>query len=227
MTYWAVELLSEFRAKKGASTALGAYRRQPGFLGGRLLMPSCDGDSTRVQAFFRDEPESDDRLPEGMRRVVVPEALRGLLDMPAEPKPKPKPLEPAPLTPEERAWEEEQARIDAEPEPSLPLDFKSKLLPGFPDKEAPEIPDLPDHLKGDVTAPECKPEPNVTAPECKSPQCDVEEVGPMVMDDFQEALTQAGDHNNYPAERLPRWFCWLLIVLFGGIVINSILTVIG
>lgn len=70
---WMIQLVEDFGIDEAsAAQALACLIEQDGFRGGRLL-PVCPADPTwRVQAFFNDEPEADGWLPDGMRRVLVP-----------------------------------------------------------------------------------------------------------------------------------------------------------
>ena len=77
---WAIQLLDNFgpEGEAAAREALGALREQDGFLGGRVLAHSPAYPGWRVQAFFQDEPEAGDWLPDGMRRVFIPGGMLGV-----------------------------------------------------------------------------------------------------------------------------------------------------
>ena len=79
----AIQLVETFSLRASASEALDHLKTQDGFLGGRVLSPSEVYVDWRVQAFFQDDadahPESigsiNDWLPDGCRRVVIPDGI--------------------------------------------------------------------------------------------------------------------------------------------------------
>ena len=77
----ALQYTDHVRTEGDAQEQLDGLKLQDGYLGGRV-MHSVKGREDRekpwlVQALFRDEPEYREGMLEGMRRVVVPENLRG------------------------------------------------------------------------------------------------------------------------------------------------------
>lgn len=71
----AIQMLEEARDEKEAQEMLAAFSDQEGYLGGRVLAPSPGKPTWRVQGFVEDEGCRDGWLPDGMRRVMVPDGL--------------------------------------------------------------------------------------------------------------------------------------------------------
>ena len=78
---WFIQLVEAAESPAEAQQMLDALRLQVGFRGGRVLPKSHDGRPDRVQAFFDDEPNMNMEpwLPEGLRRVIVPDGQRKAL----------------------------------------------------------------------------------------------------------------------------------------------------
>ena len=82
----AIQLVEPFAEAKTAQAAFDQLEEQDGFLGGRVLTPSPSEPDWRVQAFFKDEDKPgaigtapDEWLPDGCRRVVIPDSIAGVL----------------------------------------------------------------------------------------------------------------------------------------------------
>ena len=76
---WAIQMVEPFDNQKEAVEAEAVIRDQDGFLAARVLAPGVGKPDWRLQAFFEDEPEAEGWLPDGMRRVILPEGFqRGL-----------------------------------------------------------------------------------------------------------------------------------------------------
>lgn len=83
----AIQLIESFELKADAIDALAALKSQDGYLGGRVLYATPEKPSHRVQAFFHDEaPDqmSDAWLPDGCRRVIIPDNLAAALGLSAK-----------------------------------------------------------------------------------------------------------------------------------------------
>lgn len=70
---WAIQIVEPARDEAEARAMLAGLALQDGYLGGRVLPPSDVKPGWRVQGFMEDEPEAQGWLPDGMRRVIVPE----------------------------------------------------------------------------------------------------------------------------------------------------------
>jgi hypothetical protein len=80
---WMVQLVEECANKLEAEQLLADLVRQEGFVAGRVL-PREGGKPCRVQAFFPDVDDSVvEHLPDGCRRVLVPESLLRLCEVSA------------------------------------------------------------------------------------------------------------------------------------------------
>lgn len=76
----ALQVMESARDENEAREMLAGLALQDGYLGGRVLEPSASEPNWRVQGFMDDEPEAD-WLPDGVRRVVVPEGQRRALGL--------------------------------------------------------------------------------------------------------------------------------------------------
>ena len=83
---WFIQVVEPFgNHGTDAYQALEDFKRQDGFVGGRLLEPDSVTPEWRIQAFLQDEPEAaahPNALPDGMRRVVVMDSMRVGLGIP-------------------------------------------------------------------------------------------------------------------------------------------------
>ena len=78
----AIQLVEPFDSFRSARSALDTLKDQTGYLGGRILMPNAEDPDHRVQAFFQDDYEGlEGWLPDGCRRVLIPDGLRKHLGM--------------------------------------------------------------------------------------------------------------------------------------------------
>ena len=75
MALTVLQVVETFDSMSETLHALDALKREDSFLGGRVLGQNPMNPRFRLQAFFRDEG----RLPDGMRRVAVPNGLREYL----------------------------------------------------------------------------------------------------------------------------------------------------
>lgn len=77
----AIQLLEPFELKADAVDALAALRLQDGYMAGRVLDPAAGKPGYRVQAFFQDDTDgpADGWLPDGCRRVLIPDSLARVL----------------------------------------------------------------------------------------------------------------------------------------------------
>jgi hypothetical protein len=72
----AVQIIEDARSWDEAYAMLRGLAEQWGYLGGRLLPPPAGGKRWRVQGFVDDNPHAGDLwLPDGCRRVLVPDSL--------------------------------------------------------------------------------------------------------------------------------------------------------
>jgi hypothetical protein len=70
----ALQLVEPFTSREDAQQALDALALQDGYLGGRVLEATPAKPTDRVQAFFVDDT-TEEWLPDGMLRVIVPRGL--------------------------------------------------------------------------------------------------------------------------------------------------------
>lgn len=75
MTLKAIQITETFKTAGDANACLHACAKQVGYLGGRVLAPAPSKPGWRVQAFVTDDTDGHGWLPDGMRRVVIPEML--------------------------------------------------------------------------------------------------------------------------------------------------------
>lgn len=81
---WALQWIAVESTEAAARQALAAMTLQDGFLGGRVVPPGSGKPGWKAQAFFEDVPMT--QMPEGMRRVIVPANLRGVLGFKDNPR---------------------------------------------------------------------------------------------------------------------------------------------
>lgn len=73
---WMVQVTETYPNENDAREAFSAVADQDGYRGGRVMEPNAVEPRWKVQAFFQDEPEAAGWLPDGMRRVMVPDSVR-------------------------------------------------------------------------------------------------------------------------------------------------------
>lgn len=82
---WMIQYVEPAKTPAEAQAMLDAMRLQDGFVGGRVL-PAGAGKPDRMQAFFDPQPDcammTFSWLPDGMRRVLVPDSQRKALGLP-------------------------------------------------------------------------------------------------------------------------------------------------
>jgi len=70
----ALQLITDFPSLSDAEQALDAILYQDGIIGARVL-PAAQGERDRLQAIFEDDLPISAALPDGMRRVIMPEGF--------------------------------------------------------------------------------------------------------------------------------------------------------
>ena len=72
---WALQIMAEATGADHGAVILAAIALQDGYLGGWVSAPG-GGKGWRVQTFFQDAPNMPvSAMPNGMRRVILTEAL--------------------------------------------------------------------------------------------------------------------------------------------------------